>query len=132
MDVPEGWKVPPDLPKNSQGKCLAACHCIVHGVSTSQNRTEPLSPPPTVNHGQLVLSTSKRLTGTNETIEDGFPSLPLSPSPIPSTPFTPNKLEPGRDKDTAPKQTTRRECKHHFSHCRPFCLPANRRGEILH
>ena len=25
VDVPEGWKVPPDLPKNSQGKRLAAC-----------------------------------------------------------------------------------------------------------
>ena len=52
----------------------------VHGVSMSQNRTERLSLSPIVNHGQLILSTSRRLTGTNEKIEDGFPSLCL-PSP---------------------------------------------------
>lgn len=47
----------------------------VHGVSMSQNRTERLSLSPIVNHGQLILSTSRRLTGTNEKIEDGFPSV---------------------------------------------------------
>ena len=128
MDVPEGWKVPPDLPKNSQGQRLAACHCLVHGVAKSQNRTERLSLSPIVNRGQLIISTSRRLTGTSEKIDD-FPSLPPSPSPIPSTP---NKLEPGRDKNTAPKRTTWRERKHHFCHCRPSCLPASGRGEILH
>lgn len=87
VDVPEGWKVPPDLPKSfTEGKRLAACPW---GLNESKTRTERLSLSPIVNHGQLILSTSRRLTGTNEKIEDGFPSL----SPIPSTP---NKLEPGK------------------------------------